>query len=141
MSDELLFDAIGELVPPPTGVFGDWNDVLRRAGISKPVVALPRAPARRRRRVTRRHVVAALLVVAVLCALVATPAFGIRRFLFGLAGRTDVPFTGKKAPYEIRREFFDLSLGAPPRMAPQAIESQARRVGVFRVFGRTHVLY
>ncbi|HEX6701802.1 MAG TPA: hypothetical protein VF101_13835, partial [Gaiellaceae bacterium] len=47
----------------------------------------------------------------------------------------------KKAPYEIRREFFDLSLGAPPRMAPQAIESQARRVGVFRVFGRTHVLY
>lgn len=141
MSDELLFGAISELVPPPTGVFGDWNDVLRRAGIETRLQAPVRVVSPRRRRVTRRHVVAALLAVALLAALVATPAFGIRRFLLGLVGRTDVPFTGKTAPYEVRREFFDLSLGAPPRMAPQAIETQARRVGVFRVLGRTHVLY
>jgi len=143
VSDELLFGAIGELVPAASGAFGDWDDVLRRAGIEKRVTAP--APvyeaAPRRRRMTRRHVVVALIVVTVLCALVATPAFGIRRFLLGLVGRTDVPFTGKTAPYEVRREFFDLSLGAPPGMAPQAIESEARRVGVFRVFGRAHVLY
>ena len=141
MSDDVLFGAIGELVPPATGVFGDWDDVLRRAGIETRLAAPVRLAAPRRRRVTRRRVVVALLVVALLGALVATPAFGIRRFLFGLVGRTDVPFTGKTAPYEVKREFFDLSLGAPPGMAPQAIESQARRVGVFHVFGRAHVLY
>jgi hypothetical protein len=141
VTDQLLVGAIAELVPPPTGAFGDWNDVLRRAGIETRLAAPGRIVPPRHRRVARRHVVVGLLVVAVLCALLATPAFGIRGFLLGLVGRTDVSFTGKKAPYEVRREFFDLSLGAPPQMAPQAIETQARRVGVFHVFGRAHVLY
>ncbi|MBA3375590.1 MAG: hypothetical protein H0U00_07225 [Actinobacteria bacterium] len=74
--------------------------------------------------------------------LVATPAFGIGGLLLDLIGRTNVPFTrGKSAPLEIKRDFFDLSLHASPRMAPQAMASQARRVGVFHVRGRERVLY
>jgi hypothetical protein len=102
---------LDRLVPEPQA-FGDWDDVLGRAGITK--------------RRTRRGVIAAAVVAALLVVLLATPAFGV---LLDLIGRTDVPFTGSSAPTRIQRTFFDMSLAAPKGMGPQAIASQTRRVG------------
>ncbi len=145
MSEAALHDALGELVPDCAGALGDWDDVLRRAGMeggSFPAPARsPEAAGRGRSRWSRRRLIAAALA-AVVIALVATPAFGIGGLLLDLIGRTNVPFReGKSAPLEVKRDFFDLSLHAPPGLAPQAIASQARRVGVFRIRGRTRVLY
>ena len=123
MSDGRLFDAIDELTPPELREFGDWDDVLRRAGIvvGPPVRReAPHAASLRRKLLTRRRLLAVALVVAALGALLATPAFGIRQLLLDLVGRTNVRFSsGKSAPFEVKRQFFDLSLGAPPRMAPR----------------------
>jgi len=145
VSDAVLFGAIGELVPADPRAFGDWDDVLGRARIVVGPPAqreAPRVDDGRRKLLTRRQVLVLALAAAALGALLATPAFGIRQLLLDLVGRTNVRFSnGKSAPFEVRRQFFDLSLYAPPRMAPEAIASQARRVGVFRAFGKPHVLY
>lgn len=144
MSESALQGALAELVPDCSEAYGDWDDVLRRAGIERASAREPArdvAGGRRRLRWTRRRLLAAGLAVA-LIVLVVTPAFGIGGLLLDLIGRTNVPFSrGKSAPLEIKRDFFDLSLHAPPRLAPQAIASQARRVWVFRVRGRERVLY
>lgn len=132
-----LREALGEVVEDCSDAFGDWDDVLRRAEISASTPA--RVPSRaHRRRLTRRRVTAAAIVAATLAILFATPAFGLLR---DLIGRTNVSFTGRSAPLEVKRGFFDLSLGAPPGLAPDAIASQARRVAVFHALGRPHVLY
>jgi hypothetical protein len=103
------------LVPEAEDAFGDWEDVLRRAGIS-------------RRRTPRRSVLTAAGVGALLVVLFASPAFGI---LLDLIGRTNVPFHGAaKAPTRVQRTFFDMSVAAPRGMGPQAIAAQTRRVGV-----------
>jgi hypothetical protein len=111
MSVETMLD---HLVPEPES-FGNWDDVLERAGITKRV--LP----------PRKVLVAAALGL-LLVVLFATPAFGV---LLDLIGRTNVPFSGKAAPTRVQRSFFDMSAGAPRGMGPQAIASQTRRVGVF----------
>jgi hypothetical protein len=109
MNVDALLD---QLVPEPQS-FGNWDDVLARAGI--------------RRRNARRPVIVAAVVAALLVVLFATPAFGV---LLDLIGRTDVPFGHtEKAPVRVQREFFDQSLAAPHGMAPQAIVSETRRVG------------
>ena len=125
---------LDELVPDVDDAFGDWTDVLRRAGI---VAASEPAGAPGRRR-PRRLLLGLAVIGLVLVVLFATPAFGLLR---DLIGRTNVPFTGKKAPYHVRRDFFDMSLSAPAGMNPQAISSQTRRVAVFHVDGKSHVLY
>jgi hypothetical protein len=101
------------LVPEPE-TFGDWEDVLQRAGITKR--ALP-----------PRKVLVAAGAAVLLVVLFATPAFGV---LLDLIGRTNVPFTGKAAPTRVQRTFFDMSVASPPGMGPHAIASQTRRVGV-----------
>jgi hypothetical protein len=122
-----------------------WADVLRRAGIeghsSAQPAPRPEVALRRRFRWSRRRVIAAS-IAAVVVALVATPAFGIGGLLLDLIGRTNVPFKqGQTAPFEVRRDFFDLSLYAPPGMGPQAIAARTRKVGVFQIRGRARVLY
>jgi len=83
--------------------------------------------------------VGALLV---LVALVATPAFGVQRFLLDLIGRTNVSFShSQPAPNEVKKWFFDLALGAPARWAPEAIASQARSVGTFSLNGHPRHLW
>ena len=104
---------LDRLVPEPEA-FGDWDDVLTRAGITKR--ALP-----------PRKVLVAAAVGVLLVVLFATPAFGV---LLDLIGRTNVPFTGKAAPTRVQRSFFDMSVGAPRGMGPEAIAAQTRRVGV-----------
>ena len=116
----MSIDALLEQLVPEPQEFGDWDDVLGRAGITR----------RRRKAVATAAVAAALLAI-----LFATPAFGL---LLDLIGRTTVPFHGgTTAPTRIQRNFFDMSISAPKGMGPQAIASQTRRVG--SVGG--HVLY
>jgi hypothetical protein len=104
---------LDRLVPPPEQAFGDWSDVLRRAGIAKRTVS--------------GKLLAGAVGVALLVALFATPAFGL---LLDLIGRTNVPFDGRRAPTRVQRTFFDMSISAPRGMGPDAIASQTRRVGV-----------
>lgn len=107
-----------QLVPEPDS-FGEWDDVLQRAGIVK-------------RAQPPRKILVAAAVAVLLVVLFATPAFGV---LLDLIGRTTVPFTGAKAPTRVQRNFFDMSVSAPRGMGPHAIASQTRRVGT--VAGRT----
>lgn len=120
-------DALEAYTAPFPADAGDWEGILRRAGAG---------PKR-----TRRRLLLAAALAAVLATLLATPAFGIRGLITGLFGRTNVPFTGKTAPLEIKRYFYDLGLGSPPSMAPHAIATQVRRVASFRVGRKTHVLW
>jgi hypothetical protein len=120
-----LAEALDRLVPafPPEG--GDWEDVLGRTG------------GRRRKR-------ALILAVAALTAgaVVATPAFGLRGFVADLLGRIDVPFAGgKPAPTEVKANFYDYQLGAPPSMAPGVLAAQARRVATVEVHGKKRALF
>jgi hypothetical protein len=115
---------------------GDWEEIVRRAGVEPAV-----SPGTTRRRFTRRRGLIIALAVAIAGTLVATPAFGIRGLISGLFGRTNVSFTGKIAPLEVKRDFYDLGLGAPPSMAPHAIAAQTRRVASFRIGPKTHVLW
>jgi hypothetical protein len=133
---------LDELVPAVEHEEPAWEDVLLRAearaatadGNGRSVLA-----SRRRAWPIRRRWLAFALAVAAIAVLFATPAFGL---LLDLVGRTNVPFLKSgTAPLEVKRSFFDLSLGAPPGMAPDAIASQARRVAVFRANGKQHILY
>ncbi len=127
-------EALELLVPPFKRVDADeWAAIVAAAELT--------VPKRRTTRVTRRRIVTIAIAIVALTTLVATPAFGIRGFIADLFGRHDVKFTGKTAPIEVKRNFFELSLGAPSSMAPHAIASQARRVASFVVRGKTHVLF
>lgn len=142
------FNSVSEALELYISPFDDephaWADVLRRAGIEESASSAPEERTRgtgRRFPWSRRRLVTAA-IVAVVIAVVATPAFGIGGLLLDLIGRTNVPFRqGKTAPYEVKRDFFDLSLFAPPGMGPQAIAAQTRRVAVYEIRGRTRVLY
>jgi hypothetical protein len=121
--------ALELLVPPFEPSSGDWDAIVRQAGA---------ANVRHRPLVTRRRAIAAAIAIAVIATLLATPAFGL---LVDLIGRVDVPFAGKAAPLEVKRDFYDLGLGLPSSIAPQAIASQSRRVASFSIRGRVRVLY
>jgi hypothetical protein len=127
--------ALEYFTPPFEPDTGDWGEIVRRAGTA------PGRPAPVRRRLTRRRALFVVLVAAIAGTLIATPAFGLRGLISDLFGRTSVPFTGKTAPLEVKRDFYDLGLGAPPAMAPHAIASETRRVASFRVGPKTHVLW
>jgi hypothetical protein len=111
-----IFD---RLVPEPAR-HGDWEDVLRRAGV------------RRSRR--------ALVVGAVALALVvAAPAFAL---LLDVIGRKDVTFS--KAPHasnRIKKRFYDLGGGVPPRQMIGALAGQTRLAGTLRFGGRLRRLW
>jgi hypothetical protein len=140
-------DLLDELAPSSASEEAAWDDVLARVELLAAASATNgRAPAfalvRPRRRLSKRRAVLIGGTVVLLIVLFATPAFGVQRLVLDLIGRTNVHFTsGKSAPLEVKRGFFDLSLEAPRGMAPQAIASQARRVAVFHAFGHPHVLY
>lgn len=132
-------EALELLAPPFVDVNGDWDEIIRRAVFASPDT--PTREGRPRRRWKRRRVLIIAIAVAVIVTLAATPAFGLRGLITGWFDRTDVPFTGKSAPLVVKRDFFDLSLGLPPSIAPQAIASQVRRVATFRLGTSTRVLW
>lgn len=124
-----LVDALDRLVEP-FGGGGDWEEILRRAG----------APPRPRRGRTRLVVAAAAL--AVLVALLATPAFGVQGLVLRLLDRHDVSFSrSAPASNEVKKEFEDLTVGAPARWAPQAVAGKARRAAILDVGGRRETLW
>jgi hypothetical protein len=125
MSTDLL-SAIDALVPAGPEA-GRWDDVLARAGVR-------RSPSRRPRWL-------ALALLAVLIALLATPAFGIQGLVLDLL-RKDVSFANSKsAPNEVKKQFADLAIGAPARWAPQVEAAQARVVATFSIAGHPRKLW
>jgi len=111
---------LDSLVPEHAGEFGEWDDVLARAGVAREVPEDAKAP---RRGVIAAFVVAAAIVVPALVAAVLT--------------RTDVIFSDSKpAPNMIKKQFADLGFGAPPRFALGVQAAKARELGTFTIHGR-----
>jgi hypothetical protein len=108
---------LDELVPERVGEFGEWDEVLHRAGIRR----------------TRRGAVAAVVVLVA----IAVPALVVAAVL----SRTDVIFShSKPAPNIVKKRFADLGFGAPPRFAVGVQAAKAREIGAFTVRGRrSHV--
>jgi hypothetical protein len=127
MSEALLARGLDELVPEPE-VFGDWDDVLRRAGVrGSPEPAPQRHP-------RRRGVVLLLAAIGV-----AVPAAAL---VAAVVTRTDVVFShAKPAPNVVKKQFADLDVGAPPRFAQHVDAARAREVGTFDVRGRKVALW
>lgn len=129
MSD-LLGEGLDRLVPA-VHEDGDWDDVLRRTGV-----------AARRRRPRRRALIALAAVLASTIGVLATPAFGVQRLLLDLLGRKNVSFANSRsAPNVVKKQFLDLSLGAPPTLSPEVIASRARVVATFTISGHPRKLW
>lgn len=109
------------LVPERGAEFGDWDEVLARAGVGRAEPAAPpKAP--------RRGVIAALVVVAA----IAVPAL-----VAAVLSRTNVIFSDSKpAPNVVKKQFADLGFGSPPRFALGVQAAKAREVGTFTIHGR-----
>jgi hypothetical protein len=107
--------------------------------IDKHGVARSRSHARRKRHQPRVGILVAVAVV--LAAAIATPAFGLRDELLHLFGRGDITFADSPpAASVIKREFADMSLGAPKGMDPRVASGQARLAGTFAFGGvKRHV--
>jgi len=146
MTERELTAALDTLVDRCDTEYGDWPDVLRRAGVTlQATVAHGRSrtairvhrPAGRALRIGL-----VVLVTVVLAALVlVSTGFG-RDVLRSLAGRIDADFgASDSAPAVVRWRFEDLAIGAPPSFAPQAVASQARTVGTLLIRGRERTLW
>jgi hypothetical protein len=120
-----IAEALEELVPPFDAI-GDWEEIVSRA--VEPKVLRPR-------------LVAGVVVVAVVLALLATPAFGVQGLVLHLLGRKDVSFhTSPAAPNLVKKRFYDLSR-TPIGFMPGAIARQARDAGTVLVHGHRRHLY
>ena len=130
---DLLDIAMSDLVPSFVDERPDWADVVARTGSA----GTQRVPVWRRPRL----LITALLLV-VLVALMATPAFGVQGFVLNLLGRKNVSFANSpSAPNEVKKQFEDLSIGAPAIWTPQVIAGQARVVAGFSIAGRPRKLW
>jgi len=111
---------LDSLVPESEAEFGDWNDVLARAGVGRGEPALAKARS--------RGVVAALVAVA---------AIVVPALVAAVLTRTDVIFSDSKpAPNVVKKQFADLGFGSPPRFALGVQAAKAREVGTFTIHGR-----
>jgi hypothetical protein len=67
---------------------------------------------------------------------IASPAFGLGQALLDLFGRDDVQFSGAPAAGDVRkREFAEMSLGAPKGMDPRVVAGETRLAATFQVGG------
>jgi hypothetical protein len=128
-----IASTMNDLVPSFADERPDWHDVVARAGQTNRVASSwTRRP---------RLLVAAVLLL-VLVALLATPAFGVQGLVLNLLGRKNVSFSNSKsAPNEVKKEFQDLTIGAPARWATQVIAAQARAVETFSINGHPRKLW
>lgn len=126
MTSRSVSEALELMVPPFDGG-ADWQNVLDRAYEPRRV---------------RPRTLALAAAVAIVVAVIATPALGVGRALLDLIGRTNVSFShSKPAPNEVKKSFLDLAMGAPPAFAPGAIADEARTVGTFVVNGHRRHLW
>jgi hypothetical protein len=145
VTERELTVALDPLVDRCDGQYGDWPDVLRRAGVTlKATVAQDRPrgmlPAHRPVGRARRVGVVALATLILAAVVLVSTGFG-RDALRSLVGRIDVEFgASEPAPAVVRWRFEDLAIGAPPSFAPDAIASQARTVGALRIGGKERAL-
>ena len=127
---DLLELALDDLVPFTPDERPDWADVLAR---SRP------APSRWRRHPRRA---AALALGLVLVVVLATPALGVQGYVLHLLGRKNVSFgSSPSAPNVVKKQFFDLPVGAPTDMAPQVQAGEARTVATFSIAGHPRRLW
>jgi hypothetical protein len=112
--EERLRSELHDLVPLDSR--RDWSQVIAGAGL-----------AHESAQSNRRRLIVILAATAILATLVATPAFGVRGALLDLLGRREVPFTpAPPAASVIKREFADMSSGAPKGMDPRVTPGEAR---------------
>ena len=113
--------------------------VLPDAGSERPLALARTIVGKRSRRGTLLAAAALTLLAAVL---VATPAFGIRQAISDLLGREDVSFQqAPPAATVIRRDFTDMSVGAPAGMDPQVVAGETRLAATFIVSGHARNLW
>jgi hypothetical protein len=97
----------------------DWLDVQRRSRSHR-----------------RGRLVLVVAVVVVIGALVVTPALGLRSAILDLFGRDDVQFTETPhATSVVKREFGEMSVGAPRGMDPKVVPGETRLAGTFEFGG------
>jgi hypothetical protein len=143
-------DALNRLAPPLPWE-PNWADVLGRAREHEQYLFAEITSDRTRAGWSRLNAVGArshqrrlavvLATAAILAALIATPAFGVRGALLHLLGRIDVPFTGAPpAASVMKRQFADMSSGAPKGMDPRVNALQTRLAGTLDFGGvKRHV--
>jgi hypothetical protein len=120
VTEDLLDRALGELVPAGPED-GDWEEVLVRAA---------KRPERRMRRRTALLALAAALLLALAAVVVAA-----------VVTRTNILFShARPAPNLIKKEFFDLAIGAPSGLAPNVLAAKTRQVPGFHLGGRSITL-
>jgi hypothetical protein len=142
--EPLILEELHRLSPLDLTEHGDWNALLANAR-AVPVRAKKKwtfygagfAGLRRR---PRRTVAVALALV--LITLLATPAFGVQGYVLHLLGRKNVSFVNSpSAPNEVKKQFEDLSIGAPRQFSPQVKAAQARVVATFSIAGHPRKLW
>lgn len=98
----------------------------RRIGAHRRLTALPR----------RRRLVVAMATVVIVGALIATPALGLQNAILDLFGRSDVEFAqAPPAASVIKREFAEMTSGAPKGMNPNVLPGQTKLAATFNVEG------
>ena len=133
--------ALDLLVPPFEDDGGNWDEIIRRADSgSRPPASEPLRNGPRRLRGRRGFVLASAVVLLIV--LFATPAFGLQHLVLDLIGRKNVTFSkAAPAPNEIKKQFADLGIGAPPRYALHVLAGQARNAGTLSVNGKQATLW
>jgi hypothetical protein len=125
--DRALLEALDRVVPRVDDEVPDWEAVLRRARRATPP-AQTRVPVSRPTRLRRRG--AAFAVAAVIAVLAVAPALGLHTAVLDLFGRSDVDFANApSAASVVKREFADMSSGAPSGMDPRVTSGEARLAG------------
>lgn len=133
---DLLELALNDLVPSFANETPDWTDVVGRSRRPHRASRVKRDWQRHPRRAV------ALAFALLLIVLLATPAFGVQGYVLHLLGRKNVSFPNSPAaPNVVKKQFFDLPLGAPPGMAPQVKAAQTRFVATFSIAGHPHRLF
>lgn len=100
---------------------------------------LPTLPMRRPRWAMRPALIGAVALVAIVGAVMVTPAFGL---LLDAFGRHDVNFSkAVPAATATRRDFSDMSIGAPRGMDPRVAAGETRLAGSFDFGGSQRNLW
>lgn len=123
-----------ELLVEPFDDTGSWDAVLYAAGVE--------GAAHSRSAYRRPRLLVALVLLALIVALLATPALGVQALIHDLFDRKSVSFPqSPSAPNLVKKQFLDLSLSAPRQWQPGTIARETRVVGTFTINGHRRRLW